>query len=130
MKLKFLHLALFALLPSCIMAQKKQFTLDDLLPGGKTYYQNSVPENKYLTWWGNECVMLEVDRCYVIDKKTGKESKSMFNLDDINAILKNAGKKTVSSLLYTSFPYEDKSYAMVERSNGTKYLVSLQMRRK
>ncbi|MBP5479855.1 MAG: DPP IV N-terminal domain-containing protein, partial [Bacteroidaceae bacterium] len=106
------------------MAQKKQFTLDDLLPGGKTYYQNSVPENKYLTWWGNECVMLEVDRCYVIDKKTGKESKSMFNLDDINAILKNAGKKTVSSLLYTSFPYEDKSYAMVERSNGTKYLVS------
>ena len=124
MKLKFLHLALFALLPSCIMAQKKQFTLDDLLPGGKTYYQNSVPENKYLTWWGNECVMLEVDRCYVIDKKTGKESKSMFNLDDINAILKNAGKKTVSSLLYTSFPYEDKSYAMVERSNGTKYLVN------
>ena len=72
MKLKFLHLALFALLPSCIMAQKKQFTLDDLLPGGKTYYQNSVPENKYLTLWGNECVMLEVDRCYVIDKKTGK----------------------------------------------------------
>ena len=93
MKLKFLHLALFALLPSCIMAQKKQFTLDDLLPGGKTYYQNSVPENKYLTWWGNECVMLEVDRCYVIDKKTGKESKSMFNLDDINAILKTQEKR-------------------------------------
>ena len=35
---------------------KRLFTIEDLIPGGSTYYQNSVPPSKYKAWWGDECL--------------------------------------------------------------------------
>ena len=32
---------------------KRPFTLDDLIPGGATFYEASYPETMYTTWWGN-----------------------------------------------------------------------------
>ena len=58
-------------LPSMIYAQK-EFTLEDLNFGGKNYH-NMVPENRYLTWWGDELVRNDAQACYIVDKKTGEE---------------------------------------------------------
>jgi len=123
MKIKLLCLAILALLPSTIMAQKK-FTIDDLIPGGSTYYQNTVPDNKYYIWWGNHCVMLDVERCYLIDKETGAETEEVLSLNALNAVLREAGKKPVSSLLDCSMPYADKPYLLVKKSNGEKHLIN------
>ena len=62
---------LFALFPLALMAQKQLFTINDLIPGGSTYYRNSVPENKYLVWWGDECVEQDIQECRIINKKDG-----------------------------------------------------------
>ena len=66
------------------MAQNKQFTLEELNYGGKNYRQ-TVPETRYLTWWGDELVRTEAEYCSVIDKKTGAE-KNLFTLADIQAL--------------------------------------------
>lgn len=87
-----------------IKARPKQlFTIEDLIPGGSTYYQNSVPPAKYTAWWGNECLHLELDRVTVIDKKA-YDGKTLFTLNDINEAL---GSGTTLHHLYSvSFPSE------------------------
>lgn len=114
-------LALMAI-PS--MAQKKQFTLDDLIPGGSTYYAHSVPQNKYLTWWGDNCIELGLDECKTAFGNTngagsGKENNkhdsseklasasNLISADGVNGILTAAGFSKVQHLYYASFPYAD-----------------------
>ena len=56
----FLVLCVFALsTPLKMMAQDKQFTLHDLIPGGKTY-SRFVPENRSgLQWAGDMYIYVE-----------------------------------------------------------------------
>lgn len=70
------------LLPLEMKAQNKLFTLEDLNFGG-TNYHNMQPENMFLTWWGDQLVQTDVEKCHLIDVKTGKKTK-LFTLDDIN----------------------------------------------
>lgn len=54
----------------------KHFTLEDLNFGG-TNFRDMQPQNKYCTWWGNQLVRLDRNACYLVDKKTGKETELM-----------------------------------------------------
>ncbi len=110
--------ALLAALPLFVMAQnnssirakiKKTFTLEDLIPGGSTYFQHSVPANRYLTWWGDECVELKIDRCDMIDKQTATET-TLFTLDDVNTSL--TGSK-LHHLYNISFPDAEQPLALL-----------------
>ena len=93
------------------MAQdKKLFTLDDLIPGGSTYYSHT-PSRKYVTWWGDYCVELDLDKVGIIDNKTGQNT-TLFTLDEINSILQTT--TPLRSLYYASFPYADKSQVMIQ----------------
>jgi len=93
----------------CMMAQeKKMFTLDDLLPGGRTYYQHSVPEQVYYTWWGDQLLQLEIGAVKTVDGEV------LFTLDDFNGILNAAGERRISYLLTVEFPYPDQTIAAVD----------------
>ena len=109
---RILTFSLFATMTFTLMAQTKLFTIDDLIPGGSTYYQTSVPANKYLTWWGDECIELGVDDCKVIDKGNASTS-TLFTLDKINALLNEAGYKNVYHLYNAYFPYADAPLVMI-----------------
>ena len=50
----------------------KQFTLEDLNYGGNNYH-NMTAKNRFTTWWGDELVRLDMEQCYLVNKKTGKE---------------------------------------------------------
>lgn len=112
-------LILSALLTLPLMAQKRLFTIDDLIPGGSTYYQASVPETQYLTWWGDICIELGMDKCQKVDmqqKNTNKDSAfSTLALEDINTILSANGRKTIDHLYNASFPYTEKTYVLIDR---------------
>ena len=89
-------------LPNNAMAQKT-FTLEDLNFGGKNF-QNLRAENRYTTWWGDQIVHLENNKCSIVNPNTLKET-TLFTLDDINAILsKDNSDRTVRSLFHVSFP--------------------------
>lgn len=93
------------------MAQdKKLFTIEDLIPGGKTYF-NHTPANEDFEWWGDECIRLDTDECFLVDKQTGKETV-LFTLNEMNSILASSGQNVkIRSLLYAKFPYSEKPLA-------------------
>ena len=63
------------------MAQQ-QFTLEDLNFGGKNY-RNMIPQNRSITWWGDQLVRLSADTCWTVNPVNGKE-KVLFTRDRIN----------------------------------------------
>ena len=92
--------------PLAMSAQEKQlFTLEELNYGGN---RNHIlqPENKWFAWWGDQLVRNDVEECYLVDKKTGKE-KCLFTLDEVNEWLKSDDMYHVRALYNASFPYPD-----------------------
>ena len=70
-------------LPLLLAAQgKKSFSLDDLLPGGRTFSQLQ-PQSLYAEWWGDRCVETRIDSCWEIDVDNGKR-EVLFTLEQLN----------------------------------------------
>ena len=107
---------LLALLTLPTMAQKKLFTLNDLIPGGSTYYASSVPANKDLTWWGDECIELDTDECRLISKTDGSHT-TLLTLSQLNTILTAAGHKPIHHFYYATFPYAQQPLIRID--NGS-----------
>ena len=108
-------------------AQQKEFTLEDLNFGGNNYH-NMTPKNRYLTWWGDQLVRLDVEECSIVDKKTGKE-KPLFTVDDINKWAgTTADSAKIYHLFYASFPYPDKTLVLVNRK-GERLLIDFKAKK-
>lgn len=107
-------------LPLMLMAQKKQFTINDLIPGGSTYY-SLQPENKYLAWWNDACIELGIDDCQHIERNFGTKNPHVVleNLqrDSINRILIENGRKPISHFYNSSFPFSDSPCILIK--NGS-----------
>ncbi len=101
-----------------VAAQKgdKSFTLEDLNFGGNNY-RNMVAKNRWCTWWGDELVRQDIDACYLVNKKNGKETK-LFGINDINQAIGNTKDIKVHALYNAEFPFAGKSIVVV--SNGSK----------
>ena len=95
------------MIPISASAQTRQFTLEDLNYGGNNY-RNMVPKNKFTTWWGDELIHLDVEECFIVDKKNGRE-KTLLTLENAKAW---SGLK-VRSLLYAQFPYADRTLVLL-----------------
>ncbi len=94
-------------IPATMIAQdKKLFTLEDLNFGG-TNYANLRPQNMWLTWWGEKLVQTDVEKCSIIDTKTGKKTL-LFTLDDVNKWAGSNDETYVRHLMNATFPYPDK----------------------
>ncbi len=61
-------------------AQDKLFTLEDLNYGG-TNFRNLQPENRWLTWWGDQLMYLDAEEGGTIDSQGNK--KAIFKLKDL-----------------------------------------------
>ena len=110
-------ITLLTLSPLSMSAQEqKLFTLEDLNFGG-TNYRNLQPSNKWYEWWGDQLVRTDIDACYLVDAKTGKESK-LFTLDDINKGILRDKKNVVRYLYSASFPYPDKSLVAIDNGRA------------
>ena len=106
-------LLLFAL--TTMAQEKKPFTLHDLIPGGETYRQ-CTPQNAWYTWWGDQCVELDVDTLTVLKPGSKKPGTVLMELDQVNRWLEAAGKQPVHSLQSVSFPYADKPLVLFHTS--------------
>ena len=118
-------LLLLALLTMPAMAQR-QFTLEDLNFGG-TNYSNMIPQNRSLTWWGDQLVRLSEDTCWVVNPITGKE-KVLMTLEKINKWVTADGTAPVKRLSTARFPYPDKPLVMLT-SGDQRLLVNFKTRK-
>ena len=101
---------------------KRNFTIDDLIPGGATFYQSSVANRKYTAFWGEQCVVLDLDHCSLVSKKNPMdEGETLFSLADANAALTTAGF-SVQHLYYATFPYPGQALVLL-KGKGKQALV-------
>ena len=110
-KIKSLFYTLLLLMALPTAAQQKLFTLEDLNFGG-TNYHNLRPKNLQLTWWGDRLVRTDVEECYLVDLKTGRE-KLLFTLENINKWAGSDDERYVRHLMNATFPYPDKTIVSV-----------------
>ena len=104
---KILFGAVLLLTATATMAQttmKKCFTLNDLLPGGSTYW-NLQPEYMFSTWWGEVPVKLTVEEARTM------KGESLFTCEDLNAIV---GETVVRACTAVTFPYPTLSVVKVQ----------------
>ena len=106
------------------MAQNKQFTLEDLNYGGKNYRQ-MTPRSAYYTWWGDELVRTEQQKCVLINKKT-KEETILFTLRDVNkafadyvGIASGMLDNPIMRTDYAVFPYPNQPIVKLLNSRET-----------
>ncbi len=92
---------------------QREFTLEDLNFGGNNY-RNMVPQNKTLTWWGNQLLHCEKDSMWTVDTKNGKE-KLAFTAQQVKQW---AGVQHDVNLKWASFPYPDKPLMLIYTSDS------------
>lgn len=102
-KIRILTMAAMLMVTGTIAAQYKQFTLDDLLGGGATYW-NLQPENRYLQWWGNVAVETTPD-----EVKKLSDGQVMFTVKDLNEW---AGETVARNGHRLSFPYPNEAFVL------------------
>lgn len=89
-----------------VMAQK-EFTLEDLDYGGSNY-RNMIPANRTYRWWGDELVRIDGDNCFLVDKRSGKET-TLFTRGDLATW---TGEEALR-LAGLQFPYANQPIAMI-----------------
>lgn len=115
-RLTLLCLSLFlSVLPT--MAQLKQFSLEDLIPGGKNYTV-MMPKRQQLLWWGNQLIRVNDKECFLLNK----ENKwiPLFSLEDVQAqARKSVGNSfEISSLKGLAFPESNQPIVLIMTSKG------------
>lgn len=109
MKIKTILAAAAAIiLPMTTMAQQKQFTLEDLNFGGNNY-RNMLPQNMFLTWWGDQLMYQDAEEAGTVDN--GGKKKALFSLDDVNALAGDDNK--YHSAMNATFPYGGKTLVLL-----------------
>ena len=120
----FTFVIILAIFPISMMSQnrnmpvrakiKRDFTIDDLIPGGATFYQSSYAKRKYTAFWGEECVVLDIDHCSLVNKKNPmEEGETLFSIGDINNALATAGF-SMQHLYNATFPYPNQTLVLLK----------------
>ena len=104
----------------------KEFTLEDLNFGG-TNYRNMTPQNRWLTWWGDQLVRLDVEECSLVDKKTGKETPFL-TVAEVNEWLGLAPGSGLHALYNARFPYADEPLVLLN-FGGERRLIDFEQKK-
>lgn len=118
--LRFILLAIIILVVPMKSTGQNSLTLDDLIPGGKTYNKYRVNIPPVLGWMGDEFIYLKKDTLWAFaSSEKNKVAKEYLSLDKVNKALIRAGySEGVKSLrpaiadasAQTLFLYNDKMY--------------------
>ncbi|MBR1733603.1 MAG: DPP IV N-terminal domain-containing protein [Alloprevotella sp.] len=115
---KILALLLIAATP--MMAQtKKAFTLDDLMWGGTNYW-NIQPRYLYTAWWGDQLLKLDVEEVTLLSDAKGRPcaDQPLFTAAEVKPLIADTTEGRGLSLLYATFPYADRSLALLQTSKS------------
>ena len=98
----------FLLFPLCVMAQKKDLTLQDLIPGGKNYAKFQ-PKNKSVIWVGDDMYLEMEGKDSYRGAKPNHYPEIRVSRTGLNKALQETGLDTLSRLPKFTVPYKDKS---------------------
>lgn len=82
-------------------------SLDDLIPGGNTFYKYRVKTLNRLQWIGDKLTYVKGDSVMEIPISPKGKEKILITKNDINNLLEKIGKEKISTLDNIGFPYAD-----------------------
>lgn len=119
MKLKHIIMAVATLLlgNTAVAQTKKSFTLEDLMWGGSNY-ANIMPKYYGTAFWGDLLLKLNVENVSTLANAKGARVKEnvLFTTEQVNAAIDTAKVGKVYNLLYSQFPYADKTQVFLRTS--------------
>jgi dipeptidyl-peptidase-4 len=84
-----------------IMAQEKTLTVEDLIPGGKTY-ANFIPHTGYkVQWYGDDLAFSDENEMFIANPRKPDEKKHLLTQSELNVLL-NEKKTGLNRLSFTS----------------------------
>lgn len=114
MKIKYLLLGFVCVLytqTSMSQTNLSQLSLEDLMPGGKSYRKYQVSFPKQTQWWGDVAIYMKGDSVMTIPIEEKEISTLVIDKKTINDNLPNNSK--INSLGQISFPFSDKKTIMI-----------------
>ena len=121
MKIKYVLASLFLLFPLSIMAQEKELTLQDLIPGGKNYTKFQ-PKNLSTIWVGADMYLIQEGKDSYRGAKPGHYPEIRISRTGLNKALQAAGLDTVSRLPRFTVPYRGEPVvAFISRNHRIHY---------
>ena len=108
MKIKHLFTLMSLLTISCLpmtAQEKKLFTLEDLNFGGNNY-RNLLPQNMWLTWWGDQLMYQDAEDGGSIDLKAKRTT--LFTLKEVGTDFHSA--------FSAQYPYPDEPVVLLQNS--------------
>ncbi len=93
--------------PCHLQAQDKLFTLEELNFGGKNYHE-LLPQNMWLTWWGDQLMYQDAEEGGTIDAKGRKSPR--FTLEQVNAAATDC---QIHSAMNAAYPYPDQPLVLL-----------------
>jgi len=84
---------------------KKSFTLEDLNFGGNNY-RNLLPDNLWLTWWGDQLMYMDAEEGGTIDNRGKKVA--LFTLEDVGSDFHSA--------FSASYPYSNEPLVLLKNN--------------
>lgn len=107
MKIKYWIIGLL-LFPLSLMAQNKELTLQDLIPGGKNYAKFQ-PKNLPVIWLGEDMYLIQDGKDAYRGAKPNRYPEIRVSRTSLNQALQEAGLDTVSRLPRFTVPYKGES---------------------
>ncbi|MEN9919499.1 MAG: hypothetical protein RL662_1935 [Bacteroidota bacterium] len=117
--LKPLHLFLYILFAITMMGQnnQNQLSLEDLIPGGKSYAKYQVSFPKQLQWWGDTPVYVKGDSILAISTREKDKVSVILTKGLLNEGLSQQDQ--LKTLVGFSFPYPNQRVVLFSRNNKT-----------
>jgi dipeptidyl-peptidase-4 len=93
-----------------VPAQEKTFTIEDLIPGGKTYANFNPKTDFRVQWFGDDLVFVDKEEIFLVNPQKPEAKKSLLTKAELNTLLGTDGLG-VNQLFFTTV--EEKPLAVI-----------------
>jgi len=124
-KVIIIFLTLFS--PMILHSQEYDLTLEDLIPGGKTYskYRAEMPIS--LSWHGEDLTFVKGDTMYISPRKENDKPRPYLTLDQLNMEMGLLDKERLQKMLYTHW-LNPQSNDLLVRTYNRSYVYNVETR--
>lgn len=109
-------------------SQDLPLSLEDLIPGGKTYYKYRAEMPRQLRWYGDKLTLVKGDSILFASSNKDKKQETLITLDEINQGLNLSGNSVLKNIGYVSALWATKNECFVSIPGGDTYLFNIQSR--
>jgi dipeptidyl-peptidase-4 len=95
-----------------VVAQDKTFTMEDLIPGGKSSSNFYVKTDYTVQWYGDNLVFSNKDSLYLIDPKKPSKKELAFTTEELNSLFKKENLN-INQISFMRIPQENNTLASI-----------------